>query len=122
VLEESLVRIGHSCVVPGSEEVQQKAADYGHAEAGVSSGRLFVGAGFDEGVGVQLKEQPLLGPQLGVAEALPEPPGVLRGCPRLQQGGPLLVFYCLGNRDQQPWARRRMRSAVPRRGRSVRSG
>jgi hypothetical protein len=146
--EEPLIRLVDSRAVSGGEQVQEKATDHGHAEPGVGPGRPFVGPGFDQGggdrgdprfddaveeslgagaaaqgVGVQLEEQPLLRPQLGIAEALPGLPGVVcGGCPRLQQGGPLLVFYCLGNRDQQPWARRRMRSAVPRRGRSVRSG
>src|SRR5262249_6160132 len=57
-----------------------------------------------QGVGVQLKEQPFLGPQPRIAEALPRDPGVLRGAPGLQQGGPLLFLDRLGDRDQQPFA------------------
>src|SRR5262249_58412301 len=51
VLKESLVRLGHSGAVPGSEQVQQQAADHRDAEAGVGSGRPFVGPGLDQGGG-----------------------------------------------------------------------
>jgi hypothetical protein len=96
VLEESLVRLGDPGAVPGGEEIQQQAADHGHGEARVGPGRPLVGAGLDQGGGdrsdpglddpveeplgagaaaqgvrVQLKEQPLLRPHLGIAEALP---------------------------------------------------
>ena len=59
-----------------------------------------------QGVRVQLKEHPLLRPQLRVAEALPGPPGVLQGGarPQAQQGDPLLFLNRLGDRDQQPLA------------------
>jgi len=50
-VEESLVRLVDSRAVLGGEQVQQKAADHGHAEPGVGPGRPFVGAGFDQGVG-----------------------------------------------------------------------
>jgi polyketide cyclase/dehydrase/lipid transport protein len=40
VLEESLVRFGDSGAVPGGEEVQEEAANHGHAEAGVRAGAI----------------------------------------------------------------------------------
>ena len=117
MLEEPLIRLVDSGTVPGGEEIEQQAADRGHAETGVGPGRPFVGAGLDQGGGdrgdpglddsvekplgagaaalgggVQLEEQPLLRPQAGVAEALPGPPGVRQGRARLQQGIPLLVL------------------------------
>ena len=49
--EESLVGLGDSGAVPGGEQVQQQAADHGHAEAGVGPGASFIRAGFDQGVG-----------------------------------------------------------------------
>lgn len=47
MLEESLVRLVDSGPVGGGEQIQQQAADYGHAEAGVSPGRLLVSAAAD---------------------------------------------------------------------------
>src|SRR5215471_12050180 len=96
VLEEPLVCLGDPGAVPGGEQIQEQAADHGYAEAGIGPGRRLVGPGFDQGggdwgnpgfddpvkeslgagaatqgVGVQLKEQPLLRPQHRGAEALP---------------------------------------------------
>ena len=85
--EESLVRLGDPRAVLGGEQVQEEAPDHGHGEPGVGSGRPFVCARLDhdvgdrgdprlddpveeslgagaaaQGVGIQLKEQPLLRP------------------------------------------------------------
>ncbi len=51
VLEESLVCLGDCGTVSGGEEIEQEAAEHGHAETGIGPGRPFVGACFDEGVG-----------------------------------------------------------------------
>ena len=96
MLKEPLVRFGDSGAVPGGDEVQEEAANHGHAEAGVRAGRALIRAGLDESggdqgdprlddpveeplgtgtasqcVGVQLEEQTLLRPHLRIAEPLP---------------------------------------------------
>jgi hypothetical protein len=103
VLEVSLECLGDAFAVAGGQEVEQQTAGYGHGEPGVCAGGGLVGPGLgqagrdvgdprldgcleepfgagapEQGVGVQLEEQPFLRPQLRVAEVLPAAPGVSR--------------------------------------------
>jgi hypothetical protein len=45
--EEPLVGLGYSVAIAGGQQVQEQAADHGHAEPGIHAGRCLAGPGLD---------------------------------------------------------------------------